>query len=58
MMNIIQNINYDLNTKETISDKTGILRTVFLLIENKITLINHNAAAMYSIISLNDKVTV
>ena len=56
MVSIKYDINYDLNIKETISDKTGILRIVFLFIEKIITLIIHNAAAIYNIISFNDKV--
>lgn len=56
MVDIEYNINYDLKIKETISDKIGILRIVFLLIEKIITLIIHNTAAIYNTTSLNDKV--
>ena len=54
-MGIKQNINYDLNIKETISDRIGILRNVFLLIEKVTILIIHNIAATYNISSSTDK---
>ena len=56
MVVIKQNINYYLNIKETISDKIGILRNVFLLTEKIITLIIQNAAAIYNISSFSEKV--